>query len=80
MDNLDKEIAVEKFLNTVDGSLTDIKKLISFLNIEDTKQKELLDLSIKILDKKIKKVKKCKTIEDTKKYIKTKKVIKEYGE
>ena len=64
----------------MEGTMTDIKKLISFLNIEDSKQKDMLDKSFEIIDKKMKKVKKSKTIEDTKKYIKTKKVIKKYGE
>ena len=62
MDNLDKEIAIEKFIKNMKGSLDDIEKLISFLNIEDTKHKELLTSAIKIIDKKLKKVEKCNTI------------------
>ena len=80
MDKLDKELAIEKFIKTMRGSLNDIEKLISFLNIEDTKHRKLLEESIKMIDKKLNKVEKCDTIEETKKYIKTKKVIKKYGE
>jgi len=80
MDKLDKELAIEKFTKTMRGSLNDIEKLISFLNIEDTKHKKLLEESIKMIDKKLNKVEKCDSIEETKKYIKVKKVIKKYGE
>lgn len=80
MDKLDKEIAVEKFVNTVEGTMIDIEKLISFLRIDDEKQKKMLEMSIDIIHKKIKKVKKCEDIDEAKKYLKVKKVVKKYGE
>lgn len=80
MDKLDKEIAIEKFIGTVEGSMTDIEKLISFLRIDDEKQKKMLELSIDIIHKKIKKIKKCEDIDEAKKYLKVKKVVKKYGE
>ena len=80
MDNLDKEIAIEKFIRTVEGSMIDIQKLISFLRIDDDKQKKMLETSIDIINTKIKKVKKSESVKDAKKYIKVKKVIEKYGE
>ena len=79
MDKLDKEIAIEKFVNNVSGSVDEIERLISFLKIDDEKQKMILKTSISILTKKISKLKKCESIQDTEKYINTKKVIKNYG-
>lgn len=78
MDKYDKEIAIEKFVTRVSSSIEEIEKLISFLRIEDDKQKEMLKLSLKIINKKITKLKKCKSVKDTEKHIKTNKVVKKY--
>lgn len=80
MDKLDKQIAIEKFISNVSGSVDEIERLISFLRIEDDKQKRALKMSIDILNKKINKLKKCETVKETEKYIKAKKVVKKYGE
>ena len=79
MDELDKQIAIEKFVKNVAGSVEEIERLLSFLKIEDEKQKEVLEISLSIINKKLKKLKKCETVEETKKHINTKKVIKKYG-
>ena len=78
MDKYDKQIAIENFVTKVSSSVEEIEKLISFLRIEDDKQKEMLKLSLKILNKKMTKLRKCKSVKDTEKHIKTNKVVKKY--
>lgn len=80
MDTLDKQIAIEKFVNATMGNVDEINRLVSFLRIDDPKQKAMLDLSMSIITNKLHKVKRCRTVEDTNEYIKTKKVIKHYVE
>ena len=79
MGKLDQQVAIEDFVNKLYTDTEEVKRLISFLNIEDDKQKQLLNESIRIITRKIKKLKQCETIKDTKKYIKKDKVVRDYG-
>lgn len=77
MDNTDKKIIIEKFIKDISGEISDIKTLVSFLNIDNEKEKAMIDESIKLFEKKIKKMRKCHTLKEMNKIISIKKILKE---
>jgi len=76
MNNYDKKIAVEQFIKNVSYDLSEVKRLVSFLKIEDEKERKALEEAIKIYENKIKKLRKVHSLEEASKYIKVKKAIK----
>lgn len=79
MDKYDKEIAVEDFIKVVSNAVGEVELLLSFLNLNDEKEKKAIKTAMSILNKKISKVKKSENLEEANKYIKIKKVIKNYS-
>lgn len=81
MDNLDREIIIEKYLSSFEGDLCNVMMLCEFLNLDnESEYKELINKSTSILRKKIKKISKCKTEKEVKEHLKLKKLIKKYGD
>lgn len=77
MDNLDKKIIVENFIKDISGELSDINTLMSFLKLDNEKDRDMIEEALSLFNKKIKKIKKCHKLKEVNKYISVKKIIKE---
>lgn len=75
---MDKIEIVEKFVTRMESNISEVKRLLSFLQVKDEQQKMILNEGIDILESKIRKAKKVQYVEDTDKYIKTNKIVKNY--
>lgn len=74
MDKYDKLIMIEKYIDNLEYYYDQIKKLSKFLNIQDENKRKALKLTLKITSDKIKKLKKCETLEEYEKLLDTKRI------
>lgn len=77
-DELDLKIKFDKLCGELDHDVEQVERFLSFLIIEPD-DREDLDKAIKIINKKIKKMKKCTSLKNASKIVKLKKLDREKG-
>lgn len=80
MDKVYKMAAIDDFVHDVEGTVSEIRQLLSFLQLDDNTHKKALYASLDIVSGKMTDISACNSVRDAKKYIRAKKVIEEYGE
>ena len=78
MDNLDKMIVIDKYVDSLAHEYNQMSLMRKFLIIDDQELSHMIDVSLKIIKNRIKNLKKCKTIEECDQYINVKKILKKY--
>jgi hypothetical protein len=71
-DDFDTKIKIEKFAEELESEIREMKRFVKFLNMDDKFRKKLKK-SIKILEGKLDKIKKSKTLKDASSVINLKK-------
>ena len=75
--NQDKHYTIESFINEFEREFNDIKKFVKFLNINnDKKTKKRIAKTMDIIENKLDAIKSSKDIDEIKKHIKVKKLLK----
>lgn len=81
MNEYEKDAAVDKFISYLQNDFYNIQKMCKFIKIDDDRYKKLVDESLDLIDSKIKDVINSKSIDDVKKHVKLKKLLKKkFGE
>lgn len=75
---LAKAQAYDKFVKDLEADFEQIKPFMSFLSLDEEERKRV-DASLEILEKKIKKMSKVKSLKEAKKHVKMKKIYLDTG-
>lgn len=78
MSKEEKELKVKKFAEDLDYSLYELKRLLKFIDLGNQSSKDDIKDGIKLLKKKVQKIKKSKSLKESSKYVKVKKINKIY--
>ena len=77
--DFDTKIKVERFAEKLECDIDEIKRFISLINVEEDYRKKL-NKGVKRLENKLEKIKKCTSLKEASKYIKLKKLNRDFGE
>lgn len=78
-EDFETKIKIEKFAERLENDIFEIKRFVSFLNA-DEQYKKKLNKGIEQLEAKLKNIKKCRTVKEANKYLKVKKLNKNFGD